>query len=104
MRAVARRGFSHQSATPAPPVNATRAIDDEQLAVRAVVEPVQPVPGDRLVVVDRAARVAQPPRRGAPHSRAADPVEHEPHFDTRAARVPTSASISMFAASPGLKM
>ena len=60
-------------------------VDDEQLAVRAVVETVQPVPGERLIEARAGSR---PPAGGAPAAPlmtgAADRIEHEPHLDAGA--------------------
>ena len=42
--ACRRIGLAHQSATPAPPANATRAVDDQQLAVGPVVQPAEAIP------------------------------------------------------------
>jgi hypothetical protein len=81
MRAIVSRhagrcpsGFSHWS-----------AIDDQQLAVRAIVQAVEPVPRHPLVELHLAAGLAQAAqRRAESHPEAADRVEREPHFDAGA--------------------
>ncbi len=53
------------------------AVDDEQLAVGAVVEPREAVPRKPVIRLDAAAGLAQRPRRRVKRAKAADRVHHD---------------------------
>ena len=78
------------------------SVDDQQLAVRPVVQAMKPVPRDRLVEVDLAARLAQAPHR--PPIKALPTASSVNRTSTPARARSTMASISMSAAAPRRKI
>ena len=79
------------------------SVDDEQLAVRAVVDPRQRVPPQPLVRLDPAPGLAQPAHRPAPQAEAADRVDDDGHVDARCGPRSDSASMNWSAIRPGLE-
>ena len=72
-----------------PPVGNARtadkrhaSIDDEELAVRPVVQPMQPVPRHALIALNGAAGVQQPRETGTSQPGAADGVHDNEHADS----------------------
>jgi hypothetical protein len=96
MRAIVSRHVGVPAMRLEPPVGDPGAagerdapVDDQQLAVRAVVEAMQPIPADRLIEIDLAAGLLQSAAAAAAHHGAADRVEHQ-RTSTPPSRAPRS--------------
>src|SRR5205807_5964328 len=59
------------------------SVDDQELAVRAVVQAREAVPAHPLIRLDAAPRLPERPRRPVERSEAADGVHHDRHAHAR---------------------
>ena len=69
---------------PRPAGEGDAAVDDQQLAVGAVVEARERIPAEALVRLDPAAGLAQPAHRRAPQAETADRIHDDRHVQSLA--------------------